>query len=42
MTVVRGKVHEYLGMSIDFETPGEVKLTMYDYIQKMINDLPVI
>jgi hypothetical protein len=39
MTVNRGKEHDYLGMSIDFRTKGAVKITMYDYVQRMINDL---
>ena len=40
LTIRRGKVHEYLGMTIDFRSIGEVKLNMYDMIQKLINDLP--
>ena len=39
MTVVRGEEHEYLGMTISFKFKGEVRITMYDYIQKMIDDL---
>jgi hypothetical protein len=40
MKVNRTKIHEYLGMTIDFTTDGEVKITMYDYIKKLINELP--
>ena len=40
LTKTRGKVHEYLGMTIDFSTPGKVKFTMIDYIQVMLDDLP--
>ena len=40
LTKTRGKVHEYLGMTIDFSEPGKVKFTMIDYIQRMLNDLP--
>ena len=40
LTIRRGKVHEYLGMTIDFNTKGEVRLSMYDMIQKLINLLP--
>ena len=36
MTVNRGSVHQYLGMTIDFQKKGEVRITMYDYVQKMI------
>jgi hypothetical protein len=40
LTKTRGKVHEYLGMTIDFSTPGKVKFSMIDYIQNMLNELP--
>ena len=40
LTITRGKKHEYLGMSIDFSTPGQVMISMYDYVQKLINKLP--
>ena len=35
-----GKVHEYLGITIDFRVKGEVALSQYDYIKKMYNSLP--
>jgi len=35
LTVNRGKVHEYLGMTIDYSTPGKVR-----YIMKVLDDLP--
>jgi hypothetical protein len=31
LSVTRGKVHEYLGMTIDFTTKGKVKIIMDDY-----------
>ena len=37
--VTRGKVHEYLGMTIDFSEKGKVKFTMYDYISDMLEEL---
>ena len=40
ITVTRGKVHEYLGMTIDYREDGVVKVTMIDYINKMLEDLP--
>lgn len=40
MTSTRGKIHEYLGMTIDYSVKGEAKITMYDYIKKMLNELP--
>jgi hypothetical protein len=36
MAVSRGKVHTYLGMTLDYATPGRVKITMFDYIQEIL------
>jgi hypothetical protein len=36
----RGKVHDYLGMTLDFSTPGEVTVTMIDYIKAVLHDAP--
>jgi hypothetical protein len=36
----RGKVHDYLGMTLDFSVPGQVTLTMIDYIKMICMDLP--
>ena len=38
--VTRGKVHDYLGMMIDYSEEGKVKILMVDYIEKMVADLP--
>ena len=35
-----GKVHDYLGMTIDYSTPGKVVFHMEDYIDRMINECP--
>ena len=40
LTVTRGKVHEYLGMTIDYSEEGKVKFTMYDYIDDLLEELP--
>ena len=40
LTVTRGLVHEYLGMTSDLRKKGEVALSQYDYIKKMHNRLP--
>ena len=32
----RGKKHDYLGMTLDFSTPGKVKIDMRDYVKDMI------
>ena len=38
MKVSRGKIHDYLGMVIDFSIAGEVKISMDAYIKSMIDD----
>jgi hypothetical protein len=36
----RGKVHDYLGMTLDFSKPGEVTVTVTDYIKDILHDTP--
>jgi hypothetical protein len=36
MKVARGKVHKYLGITLDFATAKVVKVTMIDYIDEII------
>ena len=36
ITITRGKVHDYLGMTIDFSETGSVKFTMVDYIHNIL------
>lgn len=36
MTVHRGKVHKYLGMTLDFNTKYQVKVTMTEYVEDII------
>jgi Reverse transcriptase (RNA-dependent DNA polymerase) len=36
MKVSRGKIHKYLGMTIDFTVKGQCKVTMFDYIDEII------
>ena len=36
----RGKKHVYLGMTLDYSTPGEVKIDMCDYVKSMIEEFP--
>ena len=40
LTVTRGKKHEYLGMEIDFSKEGKVVITMINYIEEMLEELP--
>jgi hypothetical protein len=36
MTVSRGKIHKYLGMNLDYNVHGQVKITMFDYINEIL------
>ena len=40
LTIKHGKVHEYLGMMIDFSTPGQVQFSMKLYIDNLISEYP--
>ena len=42
MTVHRGKVHDYLGMDLDFSTANTLKFCMINYINKIHEDLPEV
>jgi hypothetical protein len=37
MTVSRGRVHKYLRMTVDYTVRGRVNISMFDYIDKIIN-----
>jgi hypothetical protein len=36
MTVRRGKIHKYLGMTLDYNVRGQVKITMFDYVDEIL------
>jgi hypothetical protein len=38
MTVSRGKIHKYLGMTLDDTVCGQVKITMFDYVDEIPTD----
>ena len=40
LSVSCGKTHEYLGMSLDFRSKGEVRVNMEYYIDMMLRDVP--
>ena len=40
LVTLQGKTVEYLGMCIDYTVKGKVKISMYDYIDKMLAELP--
>ena len=37
----RGKVHKYLGMTLDFRKKGKLKIRMDDYIKRMLEEFPI-
>ena len=37
-----GKIHDYLGMTIDYSTPGKVVFCMEDYIDHMVDECPEV
>jgi hypothetical protein len=36
MTVSGGKIHKYLGMTLDYSIPGQVKITMLEYVNEIL------
>jgi hypothetical protein len=36
MTVSRGKVHKCLGMTLDYEVRGQVKISMFVYVDEIL------
>ena len=40
LTVTRGLLHEYLGMTFDLREKGEVALSQYDFVKKLYDELP--
>ena len=40
MTITRGSIHEYLGMTIDFRMKGRCIFSQYDTIKKFWMSLP--
>jgi hypothetical protein len=38
MTLSGGKVHKYLGMTLDNTVCGEVKITLFDYVNEILAD----
>jgi len=40
LTTSRGKVLEYLGLTLDYSTRGKVKISMCEYVKKLVEDAP--
>jgi hypothetical protein len=36
MTVSRGNIHKYLGMTLDYSVPRQVKITMLEYVNEIL------
>ena len=36
----RGKIHDYLGMWINYSIPGEVRISMEEYLRGVLDDFP--
>jgi hypothetical protein len=36
MTVSRGKIHNYLGMTLDYTVHGQVNITMFNYVDEIL------
>jgi hypothetical protein len=36
----RGKVHDYLGMKLNYQVPGQVTIDMRDYVESMLENFP--
>ena len=39
LTIRRGKIHDYLGMTLDFSIDGKVQIRMEEYIRNMLTEL---
>jgi hypothetical protein len=40
LTINSGKIHDYLGMTLDYSVPGSVKIDMTDYVKKVLEEAP--
>jgi hypothetical protein len=40
LTVRCGKIHNYLGLRLDFSKKGKVVMSMFDYISELLNETP--
>jgi hypothetical protein len=41
VTVTRGKIHEYLGMKLDYSVPGKLIIDMKKYVEEMLNEFKI-
>ena len=38
LTISRGKIHDYLGMKLDYSEPGTCKIDMQDYVNRIFDE----
>jgi hypothetical protein len=41
VTATHGRIHNYLGMELDYQKQGELTINMTKYIKNMLNNFPV-
>ena len=39
--IIRGKIHKYLGMTLDFSIKGKLKIRMDEYVLAMLKEFPM-
>ena len=42
MFTTRGKIHNYVGMTLDYNNDGKVQITMFKYIAKIVEEFPMV
>ena len=40
LTVHRGQVHDFLGIYLDYSSPGKVRVSMIKYLSKLLEEFP--
>ena len=40
MTITQGKIHKYLGMTIDYSSPGKLMFSVVYCIVNILDDIP--
>jgi hypothetical protein len=40
LTINRGKIHDYLGMTLDYSEKGCIKIDMTEYVAKILEEMP--
>eukprot|EP00957_Ditylum_brightwellii_P011514 871122-Ditylum_brightwellii.AAC.1 len=40
LRTTRGKIHDYLGMVLDFSKKGKVRVNMVEYVKQIVTEFP--